>query len=811
MEISPWVETSPWTRSYLQALQRGLSHLVRSETHPIEYGASALEVAVVRLTAAFRQSIESHPHMSEPQRVAAKRKLAHALSQVGRQAGGTRLLGDQNPAMSTLQFNQESGSDYAGFAKAQATCRADLLDFNFDRKSWVGEIEGLTYQYERAFDQGAYVQQGGDGAWIFFEPTSGAVTTTARVLSAEEGPQIAQAYELWRQQESFPEASIQQIHDAAQELSDWGAARGIAFTIGEDRAPLTPENALSLGASLPYLHGLLRTLPNSLWGTSGLREIHLAAPHHGVGHGSSFDANHGALMLFPGALRGSRRNLMGLVLHEIGHALGSPYTTQGMDHSSTPEMRESMREDYNTLVNRGALVAVDFREGVASRIEQQTPSSTRNREEAYEEFLADLALLYVAGGEKLRNQIQALPPNSPVRNAWERLYAHMKNQVFGGQEYGVLSVMGPNRLNNPRRGLIEAPGIPGQYGPSVGLTDPGYGYKRGKKGEGGNEDVILQGQDLAGHPFAVVLDGMGGMQDGAQASAMAAQVLAQQLGKISVGGTEGAQACSSALIAANQVLWDKYSQRGKATSGATVVGYRLLPQTNGTTQAEIFQLGDARAMLFRLNAQGKYELVKMSEDQSPAMTDLRKHPSYFSQDPVELELQMRSHPLANKVDFALGLHADTGHSRFFSWELQPGDRLVLVSDGVSDGMSTREIAQHLNGKNLTEARDAIAQTALQRMRVLDAVSLRFGNKESPAGQMINPVSRAKDSVYAVSLSQPEQRLRLQGAKWVDDQGKAPGDVFFISKYGDVYDKNGKLVDHYKVDNMSLHIYGHDLS
>ncbi len=799
---------APGGSSYLTGVAQGLSTLVRSEGKD----SSAVEALVVSLTGALRASIEMRPGWSPERRVSAKQKLARALEKVGRSSSGQLVVSGQ--VVPGVRISGETnGADYAGFAVSQQGVRGDLRDFNFDRRSWVGEVDGLTHGHERAFDQGAYVQQGSDGRWILFEPTSGANTTKARVLSAEEGPKVAAAYRGWQERASFPEVSTQQLHDAALELMDWGQSHQIALTFGENRTPLTMDTAVQLGAALPYLNVLLRTFPESLWASQPLQEIHLGAPHHGAGHGSSFDASQKTLMLFDGAFRGSRRNFLGLVLHEIGHGLAMPYLAE-TGGVIPPAVRQNMLQDYQTLVRQGALVAVDFREGVSARIQQQTPSSSRTQQDAYPEFLADLALLYVAGGEKLRNHIQALPPQSSQRQAWERIYAQMKNQVFGGQEYGILSFAGVNRPQNPRSGSIEVPGTPGMYGPSAALTHPGIGYKRGKPTAGNNEDAIVQGVDGRGRPFVVVLDGMGGAKDGDQASGIGARVISQKMAAMA--SDEGLDASADWVVAfakANLEIWQRNLEKGygkQEMSGATAVGYRLVTQADGTIRAEVMQLGDSRAMLFRRNAQGEYELIEISQDHSPVMDEYRREPDLFSEDPLERELEMRVHPQAHKIGIALGVQNGIMGYHFYSWELQPGDRLVLVSDGVSDGISTREMAQQLNGKTPTQARDAIAQETLKRMTVLDAVSSRFDQKEAPVGRMVNPVFADSEQVLAVSLSRPELRPTRRGEKWVDDRGAELQDVVFISRYGNVYNGKGQLIDHYKVDNMSIHVYGHDL-
>lgn len=73
--------------------------------------------------------------------------------------------------------------------------------------------------------------------------------------------------------------------------------------------------------------------------------------------------------------------------------------------------------------------------------------------------------------------------------------------------------------------------------------------------------------------------------------------------------------------------------------------------------------------------------------------------------------EARRHPQRNVILRAVG--ADEGlDSDVFSFETEPGDRLLLCSDGLSDMAADDEIAAVLKEENTKKAADALIELAL---------------------------------------------------------------------------------------------------
>ncbi len=186
-----------------------------------------------------------------------------------------------------------------------------------------------------------------------------------------------------------------------------------------------------------------------------------------------------------------------------------------------------------------------------------------------------------------------------------------------------------------------------------GLTDPGKVRKN-------NEDSLLVGEGRDETLF-VVADGIGGFEAGEVASSIAVDVLKD------VGPSESLE---DAIREANRRILA--AARGDARfhgMGTTVVAMRF----GGTGEepiAQISHVGDSRAYLLRGG-----ELKPVTEDHSLVAELVRS--GDLTRD------QASEHPQKNLITRALGADEEVDVDTVVL-PVEPGDRLLLCSDGLSD-------------------------------------------------------------------------------------------------------------------------------
>lgn len=173
-----------------------------------------------------------------------------------------------------------------------------------------------------------------------------------------------------------------------------------------------------------------------------------------------------------------------------------------------------------------------------------------------------------------------------------------------------------------------------------------------------NEDSVLPeaGTDGDGeHVVAAVADGMGGHAGGEIASRTAIETIA------AVGGDPVLR-----IQAANVAVLDAAAQRPRLAGMGTTVTMAVF---DGDGAARFGHVGDSRAYLFRDGL-----LTQVTDDHSfvgEMMAAGRMTPE-----------QAEVHPYRSVLTRAVGLEADIEVDTM-DVELEPGDRIVLCSDGVT--------------------------------------------------------------------------------------------------------------------------------
>jgi len=188
----------------------------------------------------------------------------------------------------------------------------------------------------------------------------------------------------------------------------------------------------------------------------------------------------------------------------------------------------------------------------------------------------------------------------------------------------------------------------------------------------GNEDSHLRGRTV----FAVA-DGLGGHQGGEVASAMAVEPLAALDGRAFADADEAAQALTAAIRAANQAILQRGRSdpelwgMGTTVTAAAVAHDRVL---------QLAHVGDSRAYLLRKGA----PLRQLTTDHTVVAEAVERG--------LLTRQQAAIHPQRGVVTRAVGLDPDVLVDLPEPLELEPGDQVLLCSDGLTEVVDDEQIA-----------------------------------------------------------------------------------------------------------------------
>jgi serine/threonine protein phosphatase PrpC len=195
-----------------------------------------------------------------------------------------------------------------------------------------------------------------------------------------------------------------------------------------------------------------------------------------------------------------------------------------------------------------------------------------------------------------------------------------------------------------------------------------------------NQDLPLEASNL----FAVA-DGMGGHVGGEVAAQVAVDALLQVFSR------EPTKAgLEVAFSKANQAVWQESQDRAELRGmGTTLTAAALVGDDEGRDTLALANVGDSRAYLFSDN-----HLVQVTADHSLAEERMRH--GEMSEEEAAV------HPQRHILTRALGISTDVETDM---WELQlrSGDRIILCSDGLSNELSTEQMAEVLAAEPDPEA------------------------------------------------------------------------------------------------------------
>jgi len=271
------------------------------------------------------------------------------------------------------------------------------------------------------------------------------------------------------------------------------------------------------------------------------------------------------------------------------------------------------------------------------------------------------------------------------------------------------SIPAPHRLADPPvpEGPVRDEADP--LGPLVEASTP-----RAEDGADDNQDAFVVAPTRSGGLMLLVCDGMGGMGRGAEASRLATTELGRALAD---GGDHDTLA--EALLATDMTLRRTLVDPGPGRPGCTAVAV-LVHQD----QAFVGWAGDARCLHIRGSEVQHHTVDHKLVEELVASGAMSRN-------------EARHGRMGHVVTRCLGgrRSGESGHppeTLESPWALQPGDALVLCSDGLSDVLDDEAIAACIAGCSATQAADALVQAATQAGTQDDTTVVVYRHPVAPA-------------------------------------------------------------------------------
>jgi protein phosphatase len=199
----------------------------------------------------------------------------------------------------------------------------------------------------------------------------------------------------------------------------------------------------------------------------------------------------------------------------------------------------------------------------------------------------------------------------------------------------------------------------------------------------------------AGSRLLVIADGIGGAPAGEDASDIVVRALAD-LETGDLGGDPGKALLDRLMTANRQILQAALEDPTKDGMGTTVTAALLADDADGTAAVSLLHVGDSRAYLLRED-----ELRRLTKDDTYVQSLVDRG--------ALAEEDARYHPQRSIITQSVqGMDFTAACSTV---PIQPGDRFLLCSDGLSDIVTDHSIARSL------QAHPDVEQCAAQLVKL----------------------------------------------------------------------------------------------
>jgi len=230
-----------------------------------------------------------------------------------------------------------------------------------------------------------------------------------------------------------------------------------------------------------------------------------------------------------------------------------------------------------------------------------------------------------------------------------------------------------------------------------GITDSGKVRKH-------NQDFYkMQSNEDNGIAILVVCDGMGGANAGNVASELAAEAFMENMSSLVEDSNDKfdqqkvAAMVTDAVLSANAVVFDK-SLHDEEFAG---MGTTLTAAVSTGEGEVVANIGDSRLYHVRKN-----KITQITKDHSVVEDMIERGEITRS--------EARHHPSRNLITRALGTSFYEPPD-IFLLNLEPGDFIILCSDGLSNVVLDREMLYELKrGDTVRESCEALVDMALER-------------------------------------------------------------------------------------------------
>ena len=196
-----------------------------------------------------------------------------------------------------------------------------------------------------------------------------------------------------------------------------------------------------------------------------------------------------------------------------------------------------------------------------------------------------------------------------------------------------------------------------------------------------NEDALHINPELG---LAILADGMGGHRSGDVASQLAVETIVETISGLEHAEDSNAR-LESCLRSANRAVYDASRKHTDHFGMGTTVVTALIADVT----AHVAHVGDSRLYLF-----AKAELKQITEDHT-----YRAQMSRYGHNPAELS---ENNAIGKMLVRAIGIEPEVEIDHY-EVSVQPGDCLLLCSDGLTDVLCDAEISDILQKKERLKA------------------------------------------------------------------------------------------------------------